>query len=65
MLDVEKNGAVVGTITIAATGQTGAFATSGGGAVSCSPGDRLAVVNQNPADASLADISITFKCTRP
>jgi hypothetical protein len=64
VLDVEKNGAVVGTVTIAATGQIGAFATSGG-AVSCSPGDRLAVVNQNPADASLADISITFKGTRP
>ena len=28
------------------------------------PGDRLAIVNQDPADATLADLSITLKGTR-
>jgi hypothetical protein len=28
------------------------------------PGDRLAIVNQDPADATLADLSITLKGNR-
>jgi hypothetical protein len=32
----------------------------GGGAETFAAGDRLAIINQNPADATLADLSITF-----
>jgi hypothetical protein len=38
----------------------GTFATAGGGAETFAAGDRLAIINQNPADATLADLSITF-----
>jgi hypothetical protein len=34
------------------------------GAETFAAGDRLAIINENPADATLADISITFKGTR-
>jgi hypothetical protein len=39
---------------------TGTFATAGGCAVTFAAGDRLAIVNEDPADATLADLSITF-----
>jgi hypothetical protein len=39
---------------------TGTFATAGGGAETFAAGDRLALINENPADATLADLSITF-----
>jgi hypothetical protein len=32
----------------------------GGGAVTFAAGDRLAIIDQGPADATLADLSITF-----
>jgi hypothetical protein len=34
------------------------------GAVSFAPGDRLGIVNEDPADATLADLSITLKGKR-
>jgi lambda family phage tail tape measure protein len=39
---------------------TGAFATAGGGAETFAAGDRLAIIHEDPADATLADLSITF-----
>jgi hypothetical protein len=38
----------------------GTLATAGSGAETFAAGDRLAIINQNPADATLADLSITF-----
>jgi hypothetical protein len=35
-------------------------ATAGSGAESFGAGERLAIINQNPADTTLADLSITF-----
>jgi hypothetical protein len=51
---------VIGTITFAIGVSAGTFATAGGGAETFAAGDRLAIINQNPADATLADLSITF-----
>jgi hypothetical protein len=60
VLDVHKNGSPIGTITFGTGACTGTFATAGSGAVTFAAGDRLAIINQNPADATLADLSITF-----
>jgi hypothetical protein len=62
VLDLQKNGANIGTITFTNAGNTAAFAMSG--AVSFAAGDRLAIVNEDPADATLADVSITLKGRR-
>jgi len=63
VLDIQKNGSSIGTVTIAAAGATCTFATLAGGA-SFAAGDRIALINQSPADATLADVSITLKGTR-
>jgi hypothetical protein len=60
VLDVHRNGSPMGTITFGTGASTGTFATTGGGAETFAAGDRLAIINQNPADATLADLSITF-----
>jgi hypothetical protein len=60
VLDVHRNGSPIGTITFGIGASTGAFATAGGGAETFAAGDRLAIINENPADATLADLSITF-----
>jgi hypothetical protein len=60
VLDVHRNGAPIGAIAFETGASTGTFATAGGGAETFAAGDRLAIVNQNPADATLADLSITF-----
>jgi hypothetical protein len=62
VLDVQKNGSNVGTITFAASGQTGTFAMAS--ETTLSAGDRLAIVNESPADATLAGVSLTFAGTR-
>jgi hypothetical protein len=62
VLDLQKNGSNIGTITFTNAGNTAAFAMSG--AVSFAPGDRLGIVNEDPADATLADLSITLKGKR-
>ena len=62
VLDLQKNGANVGTITFTSAGSTAAFAMSG--AISFAAGDRLSIVNQDPADATLADLSLTLKGKR-
>jgi hypothetical protein len=62
VLDLQKNGANVGTITFTSAGSTAAFAMSG--AISFAAGDRLSIVNEDPADATLADVSLTLKGKR-
>jgi hypothetical protein len=60
VLDVHRNGSPIGTITFGTGASAGTFATAGSGAVTFAAGDRLAIINKNPADATLADLSITF-----
>lgn len=60
-LDVQKNGASVGTITIS-TGGSFTFVTSGG-SVSLASGDQIKVVGPVTPDATCADVSITLKGT--
>jgi hypothetical protein len=60
VLDVHRNGSPIGTITFGIGASTGSFATAGGSAETFAAGDRLAIINENPADATLADLSITF-----
>jgi hypothetical protein len=61
-LDIQKNGASIGTITFAAATSTATFAFPS--EVVFAAGDRLTVLAPGSQDASLADISITFKGTR-
>jgi hypothetical protein len=61
-LDVQQNGVTVGSITFGAGSGSATFSLAADTAFA--PGDRLAVVNQDPADAALADLSITLKGTR-
>ena len=60
VLDIHKNGSPIGTITFGIGASIGSFATAGGGAETFAAGDRLAIINEEPADATLADLSITF-----
>ena len=62
VLDLQKNGSNIGTITFTDAGNTASFAMAG--AQSFAAGDRLSVINQDPADATLADLSITLKGKR-
>jgi hypothetical protein len=55
-----SNVTLIGTITFGIGASTGTFATTGGGAETFAAGDRLSIINENPADATLADLSITF-----
>jgi hypothetical protein len=61
-LDIRKNGASIGTVTFAAAASTASFSFAS--EVAFVAGDRLAVLAPASQDASLADISITFKGTR-
>jgi hypothetical protein len=61
-LDLRKNGASIGTITFAAAANTATFSFAS--EVAFAAGDRLTVIAPGTQDASLADISITFKGTR-
>lgn len=60
VFDIQKNGASIGTCTIAASGTTPTFATSGGTAVSFAAGDVLEIICPTTADATLANPSITL-----
>ena len=61
-LDIQKNGASISTIIFAASANTATFAFASEAAFTA--GDRLTVLAPGNQDASLADISITFKGTR-
>jgi hypothetical protein len=52
----------IGTISFTNAGNTATFSLPGG--ASFVAGDRLAVINENPADATLADLSLTFNGRR-
>jgi hypothetical protein len=62
ILDVQKNGSNIGTVTFAAAGSTPVFALAS--PTSFATGDRLAILNEDPADATLAGVSLTFAGTR-
>jgi hypothetical protein len=61
-LDVQQNGTSIGSITFGAGSNTASSSLATDTVFA--PGDRLAIVNQDPADATLADLSITLKGTR-
>lgn len=61
-LEIQKNGASIGTITFAAAASAANFTFAG--EVTFAAGDRLAVIAPGSQDASLADISTTFEGTR-
>lgn len=61
-IDVQKNGASIGTVTIA-TGGTFTFTTSGGGAKTVAAGDVLKFVAPSSSDATCANVAITLKGT--
>jgi hypothetical protein len=61
-LDVQQNGTSIGSITFGAGSSSATFSLAADTVFA--PGDRLAIVNQDPADATLADLSITLKGTR-
>jgi hypothetical protein len=56
VIDVTKNGAVVGTITFAAAGTVATLATSGGVSISFAANDILGIVAEGTQDATLANI---------
>jgi hypothetical protein len=62
VLDVQKNGSSIGTVTFAAASSTPVFGLAS--ATSFAAGDRLGIVNEDPADATLAGVSLTFAGTR-
>ncbi len=62
VLDVQKNGSAVGTVTIS-TGGAFTFATTGA-AVSFAIGDQIKIIAPVTADATVANVSITFKGER-
>jgi hypothetical protein len=62
VLDVQKNGSNIGTVTFAAAGATPTFGLAS--STSFAAGDRLGIVNEDPADATLAGVSLTFAGTR-
>ena len=62
VLDVQKNGSNIGTVTFAAAGATPTFGLAS--PTSFAAGDRLGILNEDPADATLAGVSLTFAGTR-
>jgi hypothetical protein len=62
VLDAQKNGANIGTVTFAVASSTPIFALAS--PTSFAAGDRLGIVNEDPADATLAGVSLTFADTR-
>lgn len=61
---VKKNGTQVGTLTFAASGTVGTFATTGGTAKSFVAGDILEITAPTPQDATLSGVSITLAGVR-
>jgi hypothetical protein len=58
ILDLQKNGVSIGTITFSDAGNAAAFALSGGATFAA--GDRRGIVKDNPGVGTLADLSITL-----
>jgi len=64
VFDVSKNTTVVGSITFAAAGTNGVYATSGTGTESFVAGDVLSVTAPSGPDGTLADIALTLVGSR-
>lgn len=64
VFDVQKNGASIGSISIAAGGMTATFTTAGGTAKSFAAGDVLMILAPGTPDATLADIGLVLAGTR-
>lgn len=60
--DIQKNGASIGTMSFAASSSTATFTFASETAFAA--GDRLSVIAPGMQDASLAELSVTFKGTR-
>ncbi|MEO0624071.1 MAG: hypothetical protein AAF183_17865 [Pseudomonadota bacterium] len=58
-IDVRRNGASIGTITIATDG-TVSFATVGAAVISTTAGQLLSLHGPSPADANLVGLHVTF-----
>ena len=61
-LDIQKNGASIGTITFGASDNAATFVFAS--EITFAAGDRLTVLAPGSQDVSLADVSLTFKGTR-
>jgi hypothetical protein len=61
-LSIQKNGVEFATATVAAAGTSATFACLA--ATSFVAGDRLEVYGPTPADADLADVSMTLRATK-
>lgn len=59
VFDVRKNGSSIGTVTVG-TGGTFTFSTTGSTIETFAVGDRFEVFAPSPADATMADVSLTF-----
>lgn len=64
VLSIKKEGAEVGTITFAASGTTGTFASTGGVAVSYTTFEKYSIEAPATADATLADLVGVIPGTR-
>ena len=64
VLSVRRNGSQVGTITFAAAGTVATLATTSNAAQAFAANDFLDVVAPNPADATLADITLSLLIVR-
>ena len=62
IFDVQINGSSVGTITVAAAGTTGTFATTGG-AESVLAGQKVQIIGPSTADGTIAGLSCTLRGT--
>jgi len=58
VFDVQENGVSIGSITFAASAAGGTFSIAGPRVINA--GNRIAIVAPDPADATLADISVTL-----
>lgn len=64
VLNVNKNGSSVGTITWGAAGTSPTFATSGGAVQTFSAGDILTITGPGTPDATLSNWGLTLVATR-
>lgn len=64
VINVKRDGTTVGTITFAAAGTVGTFATTGGVAMTFTAGQILAIEGPGTADATLGTVGIVLVGTR-
>lgn len=64
VLSVRRNGSGVGTITFAASGTVATLATTSSAAQAFAAGDYIDVVAPSPADATLANITLSMLIVR-